>query len=211
VVVVLVAEPEVVFVAVESQVFAPVSVAAELSLEVVVLAVAPVLVSESGVVFVAGAFAAGVAEPRVSVDTAVAFAVLVPVSVVLVEVDSPGHPTFFAFPSIDCYASPSSSAEVLSKESVHNSTGARTNYGLCSILSSLGPHHNKNLEHCYNNPSPGYNTVSDTNHLAKDATTSHSRRTGPHLSREQRKHWEHQGPLSHPVAPQTLWAAVGQC
>ena len=42
-----------------------------------------------------------VSEPQVSVDIAVPFAVLVPVSVVGVGVDSPGRPRFFAFPNID--------------------------------------------------------------------------------------------------------------
>ena len=42
-----------------------------------------------------------VSEPQVSVDIAAPFAVLVPVSVVLVGADSPGRPRFFAFPNID--------------------------------------------------------------------------------------------------------------
>jgi hypothetical protein len=54
-----------------------------------------------------------VSEPRVSVDIVVAFAVLVPVYVVVVEVDSPGHPRFLAFPSVDWYPSSSSSVEVV--------------------------------------------------------------------------------------------------
>ena len=54
-----------------------------------------------------------VSEPRVSVDIVVAFAVLVPVYVVVVEVDSPGHPRFLAFPSVDWYPSFSSSVEVV--------------------------------------------------------------------------------------------------
>ena len=65
-------------------------------------------VSEPGVVFVAD-----VAEPQASVDIAVAFDFLVPVSVVLVEVDSSGRPKFLAFSNIDYYASSSSSAEVV--------------------------------------------------------------------------------------------------
>jgi hypothetical protein len=89
---------------------------------------------------------------------------------------------------VDHYASPSSSVEVVGWESVHSPTGARTNYGLCNILSNLDLHQNKNLEYSYNNPSPGYNNVSDTNDLPMDATTSHSRKTSLHLSQEQRKH-----------------------
>jgi hypothetical protein len=160
-----------------------------------------VLVSEPGVVFVAVSVA-DVAEPQASADIAVAFAVLVPVSVVVVEVDSPGHPTFLAFPNVDYYARSASSVEVAGDESVHSSTGGRSNYGLCSILSNPGLHQNKNLEHWYNNPSPGYNYVIDTNDLPMDATTSHSRKTGLHLSEEQRKHWAHQASLSHPVVQQ---------
>jgi hypothetical protein len=65
-------------------------------------------VSEPEVVFVAD-----VAEPQASVDIAVAFVVLVPVSVVVVEVDSSGRPKFLAFPNVDHFASSSSSVEVV--------------------------------------------------------------------------------------------------
>lgn len=122
-------------------------------------------------------FVADVAGPQVSVDIAVAFVVLVPVSVVVVEVDSSGRPKFLAVPNVDHSASSSSSVEVVGEESVDSPTGARTNYGLCSILSNLGLHQNKTLEHGHNNPNPGYNSVSDTNDLPMDATTNHSRKT----------------------------------
>jgi hypothetical protein len=69
-------------------------------------------VVEPGVVFVVPSVA-DVAEPQASVDIAPAFAVLVPVSVVAVEVDSSGRPRFFAFPNIDYYSSSSSSVEVV--------------------------------------------------------------------------------------------------
>jgi hypothetical protein len=99
----------------EPEVFALVFAAAELSPEVVVLVVEPEVVfvvdlevSEPGVVFVAD-----VAEPQASVDIAVAFVVLVPVSVVVVEVDSSGRPKFLAFPNVDHFASSSSSVEVV--------------------------------------------------------------------------------------------------
>ncbi len=75
-----------------------VSAAAELSLEVVVLAAEPVF---------------DVAEPQASVDIAVAFVVLVPVSVVAVEVDSSGRPKFFVFPNICSFPNCSSSVEVV--------------------------------------------------------------------------------------------------
>jgi hypothetical protein len=63
------------------------------------------VVAEPEVVFVS--------EPQASVDIAVAFVVLVPVSVVVVGVDSSGRPTFLAFPNVDHFASPSSSVEVV--------------------------------------------------------------------------------------------------
>jgi len=88
-----------------------VSVAAELSPDVVVLVVEPE-VSEPGVVFVAVVFV-GVAELQASVDIVVVFVVLVPVSVVVVEVDSSGRPKFFAFPNICSFPNCSSSVEVV--------------------------------------------------------------------------------------------------
>jgi hypothetical protein len=166
----------------EPEVFALVSVAAGLFPEVFVL------VSEPGVVFVAVVFVADVAEPQASVDIAVVFVVLVPVSVVVVEACSSGHPKFLAFPNVDPFANCSSSVEVVDQESVHSSIGAHANYDLCSILSNLGLHQNKNLEHCYNNPSPGYNNVNDTNDLPKNATTNHSRNRSLHQCQEQRRH-----------------------
>jgi len=56
---------------------------------------------------------AGIAELQVSVDTALAFDVLVPVSVVAVGVDSSGRPSSRAFPNVDYFASSSSSVEVV--------------------------------------------------------------------------------------------------
>jgi len=108
-------------VVVEPEVFALVFVAAELSPEVVVLVVGPEVVSvvvdfevsEPGVVSVAVVSVADVAEPQVSGDIAVAFVVLVPVSVVVVEVDSSGRPKFFAFPNICSFPNCSSSVEVV--------------------------------------------------------------------------------------------------
>jgi hypothetical protein len=132
----------------------------------------------------------------------------VSVSVVVVEVDSPGRPRFPAFPNVDHYASSSSSVEVVGQESAHSSTGARSNYGLCSILSNQGLHQNKNLEQRYNNPSPGYNNASDTSDLPRDATTSRPRRTGLHLHQERRKHRSYQASLSHPEVPEIRWVAA---
>ena len=175
--------PEVPVLAAEPEVSEPEAASvAELSLEAPVLAVEPspelpVLVSEPRAVSAAAVSVADVAEPQASVDIAFAFVVLAPVSAVVVEVYSSGRPKFLAFPNVDHSASPSSSVEVFGREFVHSSTGARTNYGLCSILSNPGLHQNKNLGHCYNNPSPDYNNVSDTIGLPMDATTSHSRKT----------------------------------
>jgi hypothetical protein len=88
-------------------------------LEVVLIAVAfdalvaPDALVSAALVFVALAsvaldFAACVAGPQAADDIALAFAVLVPVSVVAVEVDSPGRSRFVAFPNF-CYFARSSS------------------------------------------------------------------------------------------------------
>ena len=58
-------------------------------------------------------FFVDVAGPQASDDIPVPFAVLVPVSVVAVEVDSSGRPKFLAFPNVDHYASSPSSVELL--------------------------------------------------------------------------------------------------
>jgi hypothetical protein len=71
------------------------------------------LVAVVFVVFVSLASVADVAEHQVSVDTALAFVVLVPVSVVAAGVDIYGHPRFLAFPNIDYYSSSSSSVEAV--------------------------------------------------------------------------------------------------
>ena len=100
---VLAAEPEAVFVVAafvaEPRASALAFAASALSPEGLVLSVEP------AVVFVV--------EPQASVDIAVAFVVLVPVSVVVVEVDNSGHPKFLAFPNVDHFASSSSSVEVV--------------------------------------------------------------------------------------------------
>jgi len=167
------------------------------------------VVAASGpeVVFAAVVAIADVAELRASVDIAVAFAVLVPVSVVVVEVDSSGPPKFLAFPNVDHFASSSSSVEVVGEESVHSSTGARTNYGFCSILSNPGLHQNKTLGPYHNNPTPGYNNVSDTSDLPTDATTNHRRKKCLHLSQGQRRH-TYPVSLSPLVVRQIRWAVA---
>jgi hypothetical protein len=50
--------------------------------------------------------------------------------------------------------------------------------------------------------------VSDTSDLARGATTSHSRRTSPHLYQEQRKHRSYQALLSHQEAPEMRWVVA---
>ena len=67
-------------------------------------------------VFVASGPSPGIVSvsgPQASVDIAVAFFVLLPVSVVVAGVDSSERPRFLAFPNVDHFASPSSSVEVV--------------------------------------------------------------------------------------------------
>jgi hypothetical protein len=180
------AVPEVVLVA-ESAFAVPAAVlvaeSASAVSEVVLVAESAAAVPE--VVLVAESAAA---VPEVFVDTVVAVVALVPVFVVVVGVDSSGHPRYLVFPNVDYSSNSSSFVEVAAGESVHSSTDAQTNYDLCNILSSPDLYQSRNLEYCYNNPNPGCNTVSDTNDLTMDATTSHSRKTSLHLYQEQRKH-----------------------
>jgi len=164
-----VAEPEVDVVAV----LIPPGVAAP------VVESAVVVVAEPGVVFVSLVSVADVVEPQASFDIALAFDVLVPVSVVAVGVDSSECPRYLV-PNVDYYSSSSSSVEVVDQESFHSSTGVRTNYGLCSSLSNPDLHQNKNLEHRYSKPNPCHNNLSDTNDPPIDATTNHSRKTCLH-------------------------------
>jgi hypothetical protein len=65
------------------------------------------------VLFFASESAPDVSEPQASGYIAVAFAVLIPVSVVAAEVDSSGRPKFFAFPNICSFPNCSSSVEVV--------------------------------------------------------------------------------------------------
>jgi hypothetical protein len=180
---------------------------------VVFVVVAAVVVSEVGgpvVVFVAVASVADVAEPRASVDIALVFDALVPVSVVAVEVDSSARPSFFVFPNIDYYSSSSSSVEAVGLEFVHSSTGARTNHGLCNIFSNRDLHQNRNLGHFCNKPTPDYNNESDTNALPKSATTNRSRNRNPHQYQEQHIHCSIQGSRSLPEVPQIQWVAAAK-
>jgi len=128
-VVVLAAEPEVVFVAAELSpellVAEPELLVPELSPEVVVLVEPELLVAELEVLvaelellvepelLVASEYVPDVAELLASGDTAVVFVVLIPVSVALVEADSSGHPRFFAFPNTCSFPNCSNSVEVV--------------------------------------------------------------------------------------------------
>jgi len=170
-------------------------------------------VFEPGVVSVAGTFVALVsvvdgAEPQASVDIAAAFHVLVAVSGVVVEDGSPGPPRFLAFPSVDYHATPSSSVQAVGQESVQNSTNVHANDDLCSILSNLGLHQNKILEHSHNKPNLGHNNVSDTSGLPMDATTIHSRKTDLHPCLEQHKHHPYQVALLPRVVREIEWVAA---
>jgi hypothetical protein len=104
--------------------------------EVAFVAVVVVDPEVSELVFVAVDIA-DVSEPQASADIAVVFVVLIPACVIVVEVHIPGPPRFFVLPKIFLFANSSSSAEVVDKESVHGSTGVRTNYGCCSNLSNV--------------------------------------------------------------------------
>jgi len=128
---------------------------------------------------------------------------------VAVEVDSSERPTFPVFANADHFSNAASSDEVVREESVYSSTGVHTNYGPCNILSNPGLHYNRNLEYHYNNPSPGYNTESDTNDLPMNATTSHSRKTSLLLCQEQRKHRLYLEALPHPEVRQMESAEGG--
>jgi hypothetical protein len=125
--VVVVVEPLVVFgvvVAVQLDVLASVSEVAQPGVALVVVVVEPlvvfvvvaveldVLVSVSEVAQPGVALVVVVVESQAAVDIAPAVDVLVPVSVVAVEVDSPGRPRFLAFPNVDYSASSSSSVAV---------------------------------------------------------------------------------------------------
>ena len=156
---------------------------------------------------VAFVVSADVAGPQASVDIAIAFAVLVPVSGVVVEADSSGHPKFLVFPNVDHYASYSSSGEAGGKEFVRNSTGAHTNHGLCSILSNPGLHQNKTLGPYHNNATPGHNNASDTSDLPTDATTNHRRKKCLRLNQGQRRR-TYPVSLSPVVMRQIRWAVA---
>jgi hypothetical protein len=130
-----------------------------------------------------------VSEPQASGDILALYDVLIPVSVVVwVDLDSSERPKFFAFPNIDPFPNPSSSFQVVGQESVRTSIGVHASDDLGSIFSNPGLHQSKTLGHRCNKPSPGHNSVNDTNDLPTNATTSHPRKTDQHLCLESHKH-----------------------
>ena len=90
----------------------------------------------SELVFVA-ADIAYVSGPQASVHIAFVFAVLISVCGLVFEVDIPGPPRSFVLPRISSFANSSSSAEIVDKESVHNSSCVRTSYGCGSKFSNV--------------------------------------------------------------------------
>ena len=99
-------------------------------------------------------------------------------------------------PSINACDARNAHVQIVDEESVYSSTGDRSNYDCCNILSTLDLHDGKNLEHhSYSNPTHDRNNVNGTNSLPKDATTNHSRRRDLQKRQEQRKHLLHQAAL----------------
>jgi hypothetical protein len=203
--------PEVVVFVVQPEV---VSVAAGLSPGAVVLAVVPEVVfvadlevSEPGTVFVALFSIVHVSGRQVSVHIHTVFAVSIPVSVVVEGVDIFRRSIFCLFPSIDYYTSFSNFVEDVDKESVGSPTDAHANYVLCSIFSTLGRSHNKNMEYIYNKSNPDHNNVSDTSALPIDATTNHPRKRSLHQCQVQRRH-TYQVSRSSLVVREIRWVAA---
>jgi len=208
----LAVEPEAVSVAAllvaEPRVFAPVSVAGPEAVSVTVESAVPEVVL--AVAPVSPVSVAGFAVHQVSGNIAVASVVANPASLGATWADSPGHPTFVgSSPNTCSFPSSSSSVELGYKVLVYNPTDARTSYGLCSVLSNAGLHHNRNSEHYDNNPSLCRSNVNDTNGLPIDATTNHSRKTGLHLCKDQHR-YRCQAALPVPAVRRRRWVVVTQ-
>jgi len=209
-----VVEPAVFSPVAELEVFALVFAAGELSPEVVVLAAEPEVVSavdlevsEPGAAFVAPFSIVHVSGRQVSVHIHTAFAVSIPVSVLVEGVDIFRRSIFFLFPNIDYSSSLSSFVEDLDKESVDSPTDAHANYDLCRIVSNQSLYHNKNMGYIYNKSNPDHNNVSGTSALPIDATTNHSRKRCLHQCQAQRRHTS-QVSLSPLVVLEIRWAAA---
>jgi len=129
-----------------------------------------------------------VSERQVSGNIHIVFAVSIPASFVVEEVDIFPHSIFFLFPNGDYPASFSSCVEDRDKESVDNATDAHANYDLCSILSNESLYHNKNMEYIYNKSSRDHNDVSGTTGLPTGATTNHPRKKCLPPRQGQRRH-----------------------
>jgi hypothetical protein len=151
-----------------------------------------VVAAASGAAEPVAVFVAEISELQAVADIAFAFEPSAPVVVVSVAADSSVHPRFVPAPNNDCCSSFSSSVEAAGEGYAGSPSGAHTSYGLCSILSSLGPHQNKTLGHCHNIPSRGHNNVTCTNAHPRNATTSRSRNTFPHQYQVPHRHSQYQ-------------------
>lgn len=155
------AVPEVVvFEAAELQAVSAAVDAVAFAVQVAFAEVARVAFALASVYFAAPAsvvlvFAADVAGPRASVDTAAASDFLILFFDLPDVVDNHGRPRFVAFPNVGYYSTPSSSVSVVGWESVYSPTGGRTSFGPDSNFSNRGLHQNKNLACCHNMSSPG--------------------------------------------------------
>ena len=124
------------------------------------------------------------AGPQAYFDIPFPFDVSVPLALGWLGVGSSGHPSFRVAPSVDRDIRYSSSDEAVGQERVHGSSDVHANHGFDRILSSRDLPHNRNAGHDHNRPSPGYSNGTDTNDLARDATTSRPRKRGLHPDRD---------------------------
>lgn len=126
-------------------------------------------------------------------------AVSVPVSELGAEADTAKHPRFAPFANDDYCASSAIVVAVADGQFAHSTSYVHTIYDLCNVLSTQGPHQNRNLEHYGNKPIHGHNIASGTNDPAMDATTTRSRKRDLYRGREQRKHRPYPAALLHPA------------
>ena len=101
-------------------------------------------------------------------------------------------------------------AQIRDEKYVDSSTGDRSNYDFCNILSMPDQYDYKTLERICSNPIRGRNTVHGTNDLPMGATTIHARKRGLHPTREQRKHPLHQARPPLRAGSKLRWAVEEQ-
>ena len=125
---------------------------------------------------------------------------------------TPGQPPgFFKSFLINACNTRNAHVQIVDEESVGSSTGDRSNYDFCNILSTPDVHGCKNLElPYYSNPIRDRNNVNGTNGLPKGDTTIHSRRRGLHQLEEQRKHLLFRAVVPYPEVSQLRWAVAKQ-